>query len=219
MSSNVTSKSETKPPVETSSADRKFSIVLFGINENPTGTSRHDRIKSDMKSCLDVITKLNSEINSQSIRDCLQLGKYKQSSSRPRPLLLKLNRSIDVTTILSKRDQSSQGIVIKPDLSLQDKQCNLLLLSERWKLMQAGTDKKNIKIKSPIIYLNGKKHAQVLNNCLQYYGSTRPSEIVTSKKVPDHRSSQPSDITNPAMQTEASSVNSSATVDSENTSR
>ena len=42
LSSNVTSKSETKPTVETSSADRKFSIVLFGIDENPTGTSRHD---------------------------------------------------------------------------------------------------------------------------------------------------------------------------------
>ena len=138
---------------------------------------------------MDIITKLNPEINSQSIRDCLRLGKFKQSS-RPRPILLKLNRSIDVSTILAKRDQTPPGFVIKPDLSLQERQSNSLLLSERWRLMQAGTDKKNIKIKSPTIYLNGKKYAWVLNNSLQYCGSTSPSEIV-SKKVPDQSSPQP----------------------------
>ena len=161
----ATSKSDAKPTVATPLPDRKFSIVLFGIEENPTGTYRHDRIKSDLKSCMDIITKLNPEINSQSIRDCLRLGKFKQFS-RPRPILLKLNRSIDVSTILAKKDQTPPGIVIKPDLSLQERQSNSLLLSERWRLMQAGTDKKNIKIKLPTIYLNGKKYAWVLNNSL-----------------------------------------------------
>ena len=175
-----------------------------------------------MKCCLDVIVKLNSEISSQSIRDCLRLGKYKQSASHPRPLLLKLNRSLDVTTILSNRDKAPQGIAIKPDLTLQERQRNSLLLGERWKLMQAGTDKKNIKIRSSIIYLNGNKHAQALNNCLQYYDSTSPSApIITSSSAPDRRSSPliPNIINNSAMETEVPSVNSnSATTESVGTS-
>ena len=58
--------------------------------------------------------------------------------------------------------------------------------------MQTGIDKKNIKIKSSIIYLNGNKHAQVLNNCLQYYDFTSQSAsvdpAVASSSVPDQRS-------------------------------
>ena len=219
---NVVAKSDTKSSAGILPADRKFNIVLFGIKENPPETSRSDRIKSDMKCCLDVIVKLNSEISSQSIRDCLRLGKYKQSASRPRPLLLKLNRSLDVTTILSNRDKAPQGIAIKPDLTLQERQRNSLLLGERWKLMQAGTDKKNIKIRSSIIYLNGNKHAQALNNCLQYYDSTSQSApIITSSSAPDRRSSPliPNIINNPAMETEVPSVNSnSATTESVGTS-
>ena len=54
--------------------------------------------------------------------------------------------------------------------------------------MQTGIDKKNIKIKFSIIYLNGNKHAQVLNICLQYYGFTSQSATVASSSVPDQRS-------------------------------
>ena len=73
--------------------------------------------------------------------------------------------------------------------------------------MQAGTDKRNIKIKSSIIYLNGNKHAQALNNRLQYYDSTSQSTSVASS---NQRSSPltPSIINNSAMETEISSVNS-----------
>lgn len=190
LSSSKVTKPDTKPPAGILPGDRKFNIVMFGITENPPDTRRPDRIKYDMTNCLNIITKLNPEINSQSIRDCLRLGKYKQSTSRPRPVLLKLNRSLDVTGVLSNRDQAPNGVVIKPDLTPQERQRNSLLLGERWKLMQAGTDKRNIKIKASTIYLNGNKYAQVLNNCLQYYDSNRqtmqrPSESVPSQHVSD----------------------------------
>ena len=58
-------------------------------------------------------------------------------------------------------------------LSLQERQHNSLLLCELWKLTQAGSDKKDIKIKSFIVYLNENKHAKALNDCSQYYDSTR----------------------------------------------
>jgi len=57
-----------------------------------------------------------------------------------------LSRSIDVTTTLANRAQVSQGITIKPDQTKEERQQESLLLSEQWKLMQAGTDRREIKI-------------------------------------------------------------------------
>ena len=55
--------------------------------------------------------------------------------------------------------------------------------------MQVGTDKRSIKIKASIIYLNGNKHAQVLNNCLQYYGSFNQFVCVATGGAPDQSNS------------------------------
>ena len=103
---------------------------MFEIN--PPDTPRPE---SYVTNCLNVIAKLNSEINSQSIQDYLQLSKYKQTPSQPRPVLLKLNHSLDVTAVLTNRDQAPDGIIIKPDLILQERQHNSLLLGEQWKVM------------------------------------------------------------------------------------
>ena len=98
-------------------------------------------------------------------------------SSRPRPILLKLNRAVDVKTILANRALAPKGITIKPDQTKEDRHQESLLLGERWKLLQAGTDKTDIKIQSLTLYLKGNKHAQVHNNRLQYlcpYNQTAP---------------------------------------------
>ena len=67
QSSNKAAKPDGKPTAGILPGDHKFNIVLFGIKEHPPDTSRPDRIKFDIANCLNVITKLNSEINSQSI--------------------------------------------------------------------------------------------------------------------------------------------------------
>ena len=48
----------------------------------------------------------------------------------PPILLLKLNRSIDVSTVLANRAETLQGITIKPDQTNEEGQRELFLLGE-----------------------------------------------------------------------------------------
>ena len=133
----------------TQSTDRKFNLVIFGIDESPNGTNRSDRAKFEVDSTVSILTKINANINPTSIRDCFRLGKYKQNPRRPQPILVKLNRAMDVADILSNRSSiDNRNISIKPDLSPQDQQKEALLLKERWSLIQSGVNKSDIKIKS-----------------------------------------------------------------------
>ena len=146
--------------------DRKYNVVVYGIQECPSGTSKSERNKQDVDQVLPVLSKLDADIQSFSIRDCLRLGKYKAHSQRPRPLLIKLNRAMDVSSILSKRSDLPDGITVEPDMSIQEQLTERLLMKERWTLIQSGVNKKDIKIKSSVLYLRGKKHAEVSNSAL-----------------------------------------------------
>ena len=109
----VINDSKTKPlPRRILPGERKFNVVICGVAERLNVTLRPIRQKSDLANCLNTVSKLNDEIDSHSIRDCLRLGNYKKLSrtSLPRPLLLKLNHSVDVTTILANRAEVPQGI-------------------------------------------------------------------------------------------------------------
>ena len=77
--SNPTANSTLAQPQQSyfQSAGRKFNLVVFGINECPSGTSRLESVKRDLDSTIFILTKLNPEINPSSIRDCFRLGKYK----------------------------------------------------------------------------------------------------------------------------------------------
>ena len=92
-------------PAEKSSSQVKhrFNVVLYGISESPSNASRPERMKHDLDTAVVTLNKLNKEINHLSIRDSFRLGKFKQNQARPWPLLIKLNRAIDVITILANR--------------------------------------------------------------------------------------------------------------------
>ena len=92
-------------PVEKSSpqVERRFNVVLYGISEMPGDSSRPERMKHDLDTAVVTLNKLNKEINHSSIRDSFRLGKFKQNQARPRPLLIKLNKAIDVITFLANR--------------------------------------------------------------------------------------------------------------------
>ena len=85
----------------------KFNVVVHGVKE---ATPRCQRHKSDLNESLAVLTILNNKINPQSVRDCFRLGKFKTQSTRPRPILVKQNHAVDVTTVLSNRAQTPKGI-------------------------------------------------------------------------------------------------------------
>ena len=134
--------------------DRKFNIVVYGLDESVQGTSRRERKLQDTKKVEDVIQVVNSKVSSQSIRDCVRLGKYKAFSSRPRPLLVNLNRVSDVHLLLSNRKSLQKPLAIKPDLPLEKRITEATLLKQRWALIQSGTSASSIKIRDSKLYVD-----------------------------------------------------------------
>ena len=163
------------------SLDRKFNVVIYGINECPRATPRATRINSDVKSCAEILRQANDDISHHSIRDCLRLGKFNSSSTRPRPILVKLARAIDATMVLYNRSRVSDGIKIKPDMSREEKQLEAILLSERWNLICSGTDKKDIKIYGSKLFVKGQKYGEVINSAFQL--STIPNATTKSSSA------------------------------------
>ena len=163
-------------------SERRFNVVICGVQESQD-VSRYQRNKSDLNKCLDILTTVNDDINSFSVRDCFRLGKFNRKHTRPRLLLVKLNHAIDVTSILSNRSKSPKGISIKADLNQEERRRDALLLAERWGLMQSGTDKRLIRIKSSIIYVEGRKHGEVVDNCLKLLEPQIPDHSVADQVV------------------------------------
>lgn len=155
-----------KPAKSQSPFDRKFNIVIYGIPESPSGTSRFARGRHDFGEVHLVISSLEQDSNhSSSLRDCRRLGKYAKNESKHRPILAVLNSTADVNNILSRRHLlKTPSISIKPDLTPEERKTNSILLKERWKLISLGTDRRNIKIRGSNIFLNGRLHGKVINS-------------------------------------------------------
>ena len=127
-------------------SDRKFNIVVYGIQECSKGTRRLDRTKQDLEGLSSLLRTIDSSIQSQSIRDCFRLGKYRPDQL-PRPLLVKLNRAADGQNLLYNRAGLRHPYNIKADLPYEIRKTESILLRERWDLIQDGADKKSIKIR------------------------------------------------------------------------
>ena len=50
--------------------------------------------------------------------------------------------------------------------SIQEHRTESILLKERWSLIQSGISKKDVKIKASVLYVYGKKHAEISNSTL-----------------------------------------------------
>ena len=103
------------------------------------------------------------------ILNCYRLGKYNTQKSKPRPILMKLQRAIDASSILANKGSLSAPISIQPDKSPVELQIESILLKERWNLIQAGHQHKSIRINSQTsrIYLNNQvsERWRILNLC------------------------------------------------------
>ena len=85
-----------------------------------------------MDKSISILSKVNNGINSNSVRDCLRLGRYHKDQNRPCPLLLKLYRAVDVISVLSNPGANQdKSISIKPDMTPDEKQKEALLLKKR----------------------------------------------------------------------------------------
>ena len=166
-----------------SSDNRKFRLVVYGINECPKGTPRHSRFLQDVKSAGEVLSSVDNSVTVQSVRDCFRLGKY--SPDWNCPLMVHLNRSCDVVVILSNRRKlaSSPAIRIKPALSPSEKKAEKILLNERRRLIDAGIDHKQIKLRKDRILVDNTLHASIRDSQLEINNPTASSVINQSSSV------------------------------------
>ena len=97
--------------------ERKFNVVVYGIQESTRGTLKHQRQQHDLEEACNLISSSSNLVSPGAIRDCLRLGKYTPQLKRPRSLLVMLNRTADVRAVLSNRSSVPTPYRIKPDLS------------------------------------------------------------------------------------------------------
>ena len=146
-------------------ADRKFNIVIYGISECSKGTPRHERLKHDLDKVTQIVAEGENSISPLSIRDLFRLGKYCDQLSKPRPILVRLTRTIDVSLLLSKARTLPKEIRIKPSMTREERLTESLLLKERWSLIQSSSfERKAIKIGQNKIYVHNKLHGQIINS-------------------------------------------------------
>ena len=117
-----------------------------------------------MENVTKLLEKINPDFCGATLRDCFRLGHYNKDQTQSRPILAKLNRTVDVANILSNRAKYPNEINIKPNLTKEERSRQSKLLAERWHLMQPGIDKKSIKIKKSSIYIQEKLHSSVQNS-------------------------------------------------------
>ena len=89
------------PPVKSADSSRKFNIVVYGVIECDNGMNRHARLVHDTNKIASMINIIDSNIPESSIRDCIRLGRYSQNKCRP--ILAKISRTFEVSSILSQR--------------------------------------------------------------------------------------------------------------------
>ena len=145
--------------------EKKFNVLIFGIQECPKGLSRQSRSESDIKTVVSILSCIDLTICDQNISDVYRVGQYNSERQHPRPTLVKFIRSADASNALFKRNMTPKPYVIKPDLSKSERIRNSVFLKERWSLIQSGTDRKLIKIRNRSIYVCNKIYGKVdLNN-------------------------------------------------------
>ena len=154
--------------------NRKSNVVVFGIEESPPKTFRSVRLQKDMESVSEIFSRIKVQVNPSQILDCYRLGKFKFQQTRPRPILVKLQRTIDVSAILANRWSLSSPSFIKPDMSPNEHTTESTLLKERWSLIQAGYDRKRIKISNNRIYLDSQLFGEVIDNHFKCSNNQEP---------------------------------------------
>ena len=147
---------------EIADPDKKFGLVIYGISESPSGTPKSQRISADFEAVAGALNPLSNDFTEHSIRDCIRLGKYAPNSTRPRPILAKLNSSRHISSIMANRSKlSSTNLSIKPHMSPLEREIESLLLKERRKLIDNMTPAKHIQIRQNQLLVSGNIHAKV----------------------------------------------------------
>ena len=181
-----------KEPLDVRERETRFNIVVSGLPECPEGMPRKTRVSKDENAILTAICKQLPSFSSLSIRDCVRLGKYK-ANSRPRPILVTLNKAADVARVLSVRFPQD-GIRVRPDLSPAARKIRALLLAERRILIDGGTvEPKQIKLRGDCIYVGERLHGQIKDGTLMRQNPRDNQGLCLFSKAEPELPSKPSD--------------------------
>ena len=151
----------------------KSNVVVYGVDEIL-------QRPQDMETMIQIFNSINVRVDPTHILDCFQLGKFKSQQTRPRPILVKLQRSIDANTILANESSLSSPLFIKPDMIASECAIESALLKQRWLQTEAGYDSKQIKFSNKCIYVSGKRFGQVTNgefHCSENYQIHPPQPL------------------------------------------
>ena len=143
-----------------SSSQRRFNLVVFGLEESGKGTPKFQRNRHDIEIAGELLSWLDLIVTTSLIVESFRLGRY---SEKARPLLVKLTRPNDVQTILMARKKldSRPEIAIKPDMSVEDRKVESLLLKEHRLLIDHGTDRSDIRISGNSIFVKKRRHGVI----------------------------------------------------------
>ena len=211
---SAVTKSSTSPTSPAASSDlsssreanhaKKLNVVLYGVQECPSGMSRSAQQDSDLSSVVSALSSIDPTIQSLSISNCFRLGKFSQSS-RPRPILIRFIRVAVANRILTKRSNLSHPFSLKPDLPFQQRVQNSLLLKQRWKLIQNGVDRKFIAIRGDRFYVHKKLYGRVIDRTFV----SEQSQQSALSSMDDPTSSENVAITTSTNQPQTSSIQDS----------
>ena len=65
------------------SKDRKFNVVVYGVDECPRSTSISSRLDMDLDKAVSVFSVLDQSISSHSIKDMFRLGRFSTERKQP----------------------------------------------------------------------------------------------------------------------------------------
>ena len=143
-----------------------MNVVIYGLAENPSNTSRQDRLRKDVDSVLSALKDLDSPIDANSIKDCYRLGKYSPQAGKPRPVLVKFLRYTDASNVLGNKTKLSPLVFVKPDLTAEERAMESLLLKERRALIEKGVSRQHIRIRNQSLIVHNKVHTKIQNSQL-----------------------------------------------------
>jgi len=136
----------------------KYQLRLSGVPEMSSDLSYVERQTSEHNYVLKVLDYL--EKRNCKITDCYRLGKFNKDRKRPRSLLLTFSSVWDRNMVLQSAKSLSSfkdKIFLSPALSPAELEVEKKILRKRWQLLNEGVEKKNIKIRSLKLLVDGKE--------------------------------------------------------------
>ena len=172
-----------KPKPSMVHSEKKFNIVVYGIEESPPETKKESRTQHDLQHLITSLSAIDSSMKPHAVKDLYRLGKFKPGTKKPRPLLVKFLRSADTANILRNKAQLSSPVYIKPDLTHEERIQESMLLKERRSLIDKGVNRKQIKLRNWGIYIDDKSHCKIVDRKLKFHSASSYAPPSQSSEV------------------------------------